>query len=46
MGASSEFEGLDQVNVLIDRALAGAGEVDVALSVLGRQANPVRVLIQ
>jgi uncharacterized protein (TIGR03437 family) len=46
MGASAEFDGLDQVNVLIDRSLAGAGEVEVALSVLGRQANPVRVQIQ
>jgi len=42
-GPSPEFAGVDQVNVRLPRALAGRGEVDIALSVDGRASNPVRV---
>jgi uncharacterized protein (TIGR03437 family) len=42
-GAQSQFAGLDQVNVTVPRALAGQGEVDLALTVDGKAANTVRV---
>jgi uncharacterized protein (TIGR03437 family) len=45
-GPQSEFPGLDQVNVLIPRALAGRGETDLLLTVDGMTANPVRVHIK
>lgn len=45
-GAQSQFAGLDQVNVVIPRALAGHGEVDLTLTVDGRAANTVRVNIK
>jgi uncharacterized protein (TIGR03437 family) len=38
--------GLDQVNVVLPRSLAGRGEVDVVLTVEGQAANTVRVNIQ
>ena len=44
--AQPEYAGLDQVNVLLPRSLAGRGEVDVTLMVDGRAANQVRVQIQ
>jgi len=37
------FMGLDQVNALVPRNLAGRGEVDVVLTVDGQLANPVKV---
>ena len=45
-GAQPEFAGLDQVNVVIPRALAGQGEVDLTLAVDGVTANSVRVNIR
>ena len=45
-GPQSEFVGLDQVNILLPRSLAGRGEVEVRLSVDGQEANPVRVSIR
>lgn len=45
-GAQSQFAGLDQVNVAVPRALAGAGEVDLVLAVNGKAANTVRVNIK
>ena len=45
-GAQPEFVGVDQVNVLVPRALAGRGEVDVAVAVDGLACNSVRVSIQ
>ena len=45
-GAQSQFAGLDQVNVAVPRALAGLGEVDLALTVDGKAANVVRVNIK
>jgi uncharacterized protein (TIGR03437 family) len=38
--------GLDQINVLLPRALAGRGEVDVVLTVDGKLANAVRLNIK
>jgi uncharacterized protein (TIGR03437 family) len=45
-GRQPEFAGLDQVNVLLPRELAGRGEVDVVLKVDGHAANLVRVNIK
>jgi uncharacterized protein (TIGR03437 family) len=41
-----EFAGLDQVNVLLPRSLAGRGEVEVRLEVDGKVANVVTVNIR
>jgi uncharacterized protein (TIGR03437 family) len=46
VGAVADFAGLDQVNVLLPRALTGRGEVDVVLRVDGVSANPVRVSVR
>ncbi len=45
-GAQASFAGLDQVNVRLPKSLAGRGEVAVELSVEGKAANSVRVLIR
>lgn len=45
-GAQGAFVGLDQINVLIPRSLAGRGTVDIALTVDGIPANTVRITIQ
>jgi uncharacterized protein (TIGR03437 family) len=42
-GAQGEFAGLDQVNLTIDRSLAGSGLVTVNLTVDGKTANPVQL---
>ncbi len=44
-GAQGDFAGLDQVNVLLPRGLAGRGEAEVVLTVDGRVANTVTVKI-
>jgi uncharacterized protein (TIGR03437 family) len=38
--------GVDQINVLLPRSLAGRGEVDIVLTVDGKPANTVRVNIR
>jgi uncharacterized protein (TIGR03437 family) len=45
-GAQGQFAGLDQVNVTLPRALAGAGEVSINLAVDGQTANAVTVVIR
>ncbi len=45
-GWQLEYDGLDQVNVRLPRALAGRGEVDVRLDVDGKPANPVTVSVR
>jgi len=45
-GPQPEYPGLDQVNVLLPRTLRGRGEVEVALTVDGKTANPVRLNIR
>jgi uncharacterized protein (TIGR03437 family) len=45
-GAQGDFVGVDQVNVLLPRVLAGRGELDLFLTVDGQLANPVRVRIK
>jgi uncharacterized protein (TIGR03437 family) len=45
-GASPGFVGLDQANIRLSRNLIGRGEVDVALTVDGKAANTVRIVIR
>ncbi|MEP7272353.1 MAG: hypothetical protein ABI882_12685 [Acidobacteriota bacterium] len=45
-GAQGDLVGVDQVNVLVPRSLAGRGEVDVLLTVEAQMANAVRVNIK
>jgi uncharacterized protein (TIGR03437 family) len=41
-----DYVGLDQVNVLLLRALAGKGEVPVVVAADGKTANPVSIVIR
>jgi hypothetical protein len=45
-GASGYFPGLDEVTVEVPRSLAGMGDVDVAMTVDGQTASPLRIRIQ
>ena len=45
-GAQTQYPGLDQVNVYVPKALAGAGEVPVVLTVDGVTANVVTISVQ
>ncbi|HLH16860.1 MAG TPA: Ig-like domain repeat protein [Bryobacteraceae bacterium] len=45
-GAQGQYPGLDQVNVELPRGLAGAGAVDLVVSVDGRAANTVNAMVQ
>jgi len=45
-GPQGGFVGLDQVNLRLARALAGRGEIDVALSVDSKTPNVVKINIQ
>ncbi len=41
-----EFVGLDQVNAIIPRSLAGRGEIDVMMMVDGKTANTVKISVR
>jgi uncharacterized protein (TIGR03437 family) len=43
--AQSQYAGLDQVNVLVPRALQGSGDVQLLLTVDGQAANAVNIRI-
>ena len=45
-GPQGAFAGLDQVNVLLPRSLAGSGTVNLVLSASGQSANTVNVSVQ
>ncbi len=45
-GAQGTLAGIDQMNLLLPRALAGRGEMDIQLTVEGRTANSVRILLR
>jgi uncharacterized protein (TIGR03437 family) len=45
-GAQGDFVGLDQINIQIPRSLIGRGEVNLALTVDGKQANIVKINIK
>lgn len=42
-GPQGGFVGLDQVNIRLPRTLAGRGEVDILLTVDGKQSNVVKI---
>jgi uncharacterized protein (TIGR03437 family) len=42
-GAQPQYPGLDQVNLVIPRSLAGAGEIPVVLTIDGQTANAVSI---
>jgi uncharacterized protein (TIGR03437 family) len=44
-GPQGDYVGLDQLNVIVPRSLAGRGEVDVLLTVEAQIANPLRIQI-
>jgi uncharacterized protein (TIGR03437 family) len=44
-GAQGQFVGLDQINVLLPRTLAGKGEVSISISVSGLKSNSVTVRV-
>jgi uncharacterized protein (TIGR03437 family) len=46
VGAQPQYPGLDQANFVVPRALAGAGEVPVVLTVDGQTANVVTLNIK
>ena len=45
-GPQPSYPGLDQVNVLLPRSLAGRGDVEVRLSADGKEANIVRINVR
>ncbi len=45
-GPQNDFVGLDQINLPIPRSLAGRGNVDIVLTVDGKQSNTVRINIR
>jgi len=45
-GPQGSFAGLDQLNVLLPRSLAGRGEMDVSVQVEGQEANKLRVAVK
>jgi uncharacterized protein (TIGR03437 family) len=45
-GPQNDFVGLDQINLLIPRTLAGRGEVEVELTVESKATNTVRVHVR
>ncbi len=45
-GGQTGLAGLDQLNVIVPRAVIGRGEVDIALTVDGKAANVVKVNIK
>jgi uncharacterized protein (TIGR03437 family) len=46
IGAQETYPGLDQVNLLVPRSLAGAGEVPIVLTVDGQTANVVTINVK
>jgi uncharacterized protein (TIGR03437 family) len=45
-GAQGTYPGLDQINLQIPAALAGAGKVTVSILAAGRASNPVYLILQ
>jgi uncharacterized protein (TIGR03437 family) len=45
-GVQSQYPGMDQVNLLLDRSLIGRGEMDVVLTVDGIAANTVKINVR
>ena len=45
-GAQGDYPGLDQMNLRLPPSLAGRGEVEVQVTVEGRRANSVKILVR
>ena len=45
-GAHCCFVGVDQINVKIPKTLAGRGEVDIVLTIDGKETNPLRLNVK
>ncbi len=45
-GEHGSFVGVDQINLRVPRSLLVSGEIDLVLTVDGKQANPVRVNVK
>ena len=45
-GPQPQYVGVDQINLLVPRSLAGRGEVDLEVTVDGRRSNTVRINIK
>ena len=45
-GAQGVLAGLDQINVLLPRTLAGSGEVTLLVTIDGQTANPVKLVLK
>jgi uncharacterized protein (TIGR03437 family) len=45
-GAQGAFVGLDQINVLLPKTLAGRGEMDVSVTVDGKTSNAVKITLK
>ena len=45
-GAHCCFVGVDQINVKIPKTLAGRGEVDIVLTINGKETNPLRLNVK
>ncbi len=45
-GPQGALAGLDQINILVPRSLAGRGEMEIVMIVDGQQANVTRVNIK
>jgi uncharacterized protein (TIGR03437 family) len=45
-GAQGDFVGLDQINLRLPRVLAGLGTAELLLTVDGRAANPLKIIIK
>ena len=45
-GPQGAFAGLDQVNVLLPRSLAGSGAVNIVLTASGQTANTVNISVE
>jgi uncharacterized protein (TIGR03437 family) len=46
VGPAPSFAGLDQCNVRLPRRLAGRGEAGISLTVNGKAANSVNVMVK
>ncbi len=45
-GVQNDFVGLDQINLVLPRTLAGKGECEVKITIDGMDANPVRLIVK
>lgn len=45
-GPQGQFAGLDQVNLLLPRTLAGRGKVEVTITTAGKKSNPVFIEVR